>query len=136
MKRIRNKGNLPNHLQVLANQLGGRLSGASDTEFYEANSIKEFESKASEIGYEIIPTIDTSTGKGFLVGFDVSAPEKIATLLDYSTLKIYFVSGTDKDIESWTKKIRQHRLDQQEDMRRRQEEARIKHSKNKLNVIK
>lgn len=136
MKKIGNKGNLPRHLRVLATQLGGRLKSVGGTEFYEANSVKEFESKASDIGYEIIPTIDTSTGRGFLVGFDVTSPEKIATLLDYSKLKIYYIECSAKTITEWTQKIKQHRLDQQENMRRRQAEAKAKHDKNPLNIKK
>ena len=138
MRRITHKGNLPNHLKVLATQLGGRLKSVADTEFYEANSITEFENRAQELGYEIVPTVDTSTGRGFLVGFDVKAPEKVATLLDYSSLQIYFRECSASEIEAWTKKIKEHRNDQQFDMRERREKAQAKLASRKkdLRILK
>lgn len=134
MKRILNKGNMPKHLQVLATQMGGKLSNVAGTEFYEAKTIAEFEKNASEIGYEIVPTVDTSTDRGFLVGFSVSSPERIATLLDYSSLKIYYVECSAKEIEEWTRKIQQHRRDQEEDMRQRRTTS--QESKKRKNPLK
>lgn len=135
MKRILNKGNLPKHLQVLATELGGKLAKSDRTEFYEAKTITEFEKDAATTGYEIVPTIDNSTGRGFLVGFAVSAPERVVTLLDYSALTIYYVECTDKEVEEWTKKIQQHRKDQEADMRRRREKSQAKNKeKNPLKI--
>lgn len=118
MKRIETEGNLPPHLRAFAKQLGGQLSNAS-TEFYEAESVSEFELKATEIGYEIVPTIDGSTGRGYLVGFDVTEPQRIATLVDYSTLKLYFKECSDTEIKQWIEKMKEHRDAQQADMFRR-----------------
>jgi len=125
MIRIENIGNLPNHMQAFAKQLEGQLSNAPSAEFYEMESIAEFESKAVEIGYEIVPTIDTSTGRGFLVGFDVTEPKKIATLVDYSTLKLYFKECSDNEIKQWIAKMKEHRDAQQAEMFRRREETKL-----------
>jgi len=116
MKRIENIGNLPNHLQAFAKQLGGQFSNAPSTDFYEMESVAEFESKAVEIGYEIVPTIDTTTGRGFLVGFDVTEPQRIATLVNYSTLKLYFKECSDIEIKQWVAKMKEHRDAQQAEM--------------------
>lgn len=125
MRRIENKGNLPAHLQAFARQLGGQLSSAADTEFYEMSSVSEFEKNASEVGYEIVPTIDNSTGRGFLVGFDVTEPQRIATLVDYSTLKIYYIECSDAVINEWIAKMKAHRDMQQAAMYKRQEDIRL-----------
>ncbi len=121
MNKIENVGNLPNHMQAFAKQLEGNLSSAPSTEFYEMSSVQEFESKAVEIGYEIVPTVDTSTGRGFLVGFDVTEPKRIATLVDYSTLKIYFKECSDVEIKEWITKMKRHRDEQQAEMFKKRE---------------
>jgi len=117
-EKINNKGNLPNHLQVFAKALEGQLAVGEDTEFYEYKTISEFEKDAhmDNEGFEIIPTVDTSTDRGFLVGFDVDEPKKIITMTSYAKLKIYFVEATPKEIEQWTVRIMQDRVDQQENM--------------------
>lgn len=125
MRKIENKGNLPNHLQAFARELGGQLANAPNTEFYEMSSVSEFESKASEVGYEIVPTIDSETGRGFLVGFDVTEPQRITTLVDYSTLKIYFKECSDADINQWIEKIKKHRDMQQVAMFERREHIKL-----------
>lgn len=125
MKRIENIGNLPNHMQAFAKQLEGQLSNAPSTEFYEMESVAEFESKAVDIGYEIVPTIDASTGRGFLVGFDVTEPQRIATLVDYSTLKLYFKECSDSEIKQWIAKMKEHRDTQQAEMFRRRESVNL-----------
>jgi hypothetical protein len=125
MRQIDNVGNLPAHLQAFARQLGGQLSKAASTEFYEMSSVSEFEKNASEIGYEIVPTVDTTTGRGFLVGFDVTEPQRIATLVDYSTLKIYYIECSDETIKEWIAKIKKHRDMQQAAMYERQEGIRL-----------
>jgi hypothetical protein len=136
MKKIENVGNLPNHLQVFDKELQGQLSTAQDTEFYEIKTIEEFEKNAPEVGYEIVPTIDESTGRGFLVGFDVTEPKRIATLLDYSTLMIYFTECSDIEIKSWINKMKEHRQEQQTEMFIRREKAQnVMRSKNKLNKV-
>lgn len=123
MKKIDNIGNLPRHMVAFAKSLGGTFSEVPSTEFYEMSSIDEFEKNATEVGYEIVPTVDTSTGRGFLVGFDITEPKRIVTLHSYCQMKIYFVSCTDTDIKSWTRKILSHRDDQQRDMRSRRDTA-------------
>lgn len=117
-EKIENKGNLPNHLQVFAKALEGHLSVGEDTEFYEYKTIREFEKDAhmDNEGFEIIPTIDTSTDRGFLVGFSVAEPKKIVTMTSYAKLTIYFVEATSQEVEQWTTRIIQDRLNQQEDM--------------------
>lgn len=123
--KVENKGNLPNHLQVFAKALEGQLSVGEDTEFYEYNSISDFERDAhmNKIGFEIIPTVDSSTDRGFLVGFAISEPKKIVTLTSYAQLKIYFVEATPDEIEQWTTRILKDRQDQQEDMYNRREKT-------------
>lgn len=136
MRRVTGKGNLPRHLQVLATELGGRLSSQVATEFYEMKTVAEFEKNAVEVGYEIVPTIDGSTGRGFLVGFGVSEPKKVATLLEYAQMKIYFVECSPGEIEEWTRKIQAHRRAQEADMRRRRESAqREKQKTNPLRIL-
>lgn len=123
MKEITNVGNLPRHLQAFAKELGGAFAGVAGTEFYEMNSVDEYEKKAMEVGYECIPTVDQSTGRGYLVGFEATEPKRIVTLQNYSQLKIYFVECTEQQVTEWTEKIQEHRELQQEDMFERRNRA-------------
>lgn len=135
MRKIDFKGNLPPHIAIFAKQLGGIYSQVKGTEFWEASSINEFEKKASEIGYEIIPTIDGSTDRGFLVGFDSEDSQIVAPGGEqYSKLKMYFIEITPEELKSWDRKIRSHREQQQNDMRDRQELRKIAHTKNLIQL--
>ena len=137
MKRILTIGNLPKHMQVMAKETGGRLSKVAQTQFFEANSISEFEKKAVEIGYEIVPTIDGSTNRGFLVGFDVTEPKRVATLVDYSQLMMYFVECSEKEVIAWTDRIKNDRRLQEADMRKRREKSQASKMANyPLKIIK
>lgn len=122
MKQIFNQGNLPSHVAVFARALEGRLSSQKQTEFWEAANIAEFEKKAVDIGYEIIPTLDASTSRGYLVGFDVEDSIIVGPRDTYSQLKMYFVEVTAEEFKAWVKKINQHRKMQQEDYFKRKEE--------------
>jgi hypothetical protein len=133
-KKIESQGNLPRHLKVLAKQLGGTYS-KSYSEFFETSSIAEFEKSAYEIGYEIVPTIDTESGRGFLVGFSVSDPKRVSTFDSYVKLDIYFVACSSKEVEEWTKRIKKHRLAQEKDMQRRRTKAQMKLSKSTLKIL-
>jgi hypothetical protein len=116
MKRVYTSGNMPQHVAVFAKQLSGQLIGMKETEFWEASSIDEFEKNAFEIGYEIIPTEDMSTGRSYLVGFDVTDSEIVsANNTSYAQLKMYFIEITSQELRAWTKKIKEHRNMQQED---------------------
>lgn len=116
MKKIYTKGNMPSHIAAFARQLQGSLSGQKETEFYEASSIEEFEKKASELGYEIIPAADMSTERAYLVGFDVEESKIVGPGGSlYAQLKMYFVECTQEEFEKWVKKIKNHRDLQQED---------------------
>jgi len=130
MKKIEAIGNLPNHMKAFAKPLEGLLSDGQSTIFYEMSSISEFEINATEIGYEIVPTIDQETGRGFLVGFDVSEPKRIATLLNYSSLNIYFVECSDTELKVWIDKMKMHRDAQQNDMFQRRETTNSQRKKN------
>lgn len=132
MKKIENKGNLPPHIQIFCKVLQGRLAGMPDTEFWEASSIAEFEKQAVEIGYEIVPTIDKSTDRAYLVGFDVSEPSIIA-ITAYYQMKMYFIEITPEQLRKWEKRMKQDRIDQQIDMRNRQE---INKKKGKKRIVK
>lgn len=137
MKRIASIGNLPKHLQAFAKELGGKLAKHTGTEFFESYSITEFEKSAVTLGYEIVPTIDSDTSRGFLVGFDVSEPSRISSGDYVATLKIYYVECTPSEVEQWTKKIKQHRLDQQADMMIRREKAQANMKlRNRLKILK
>jgi hypothetical protein len=94
------------------------------------STIKEFEDKAVEIGYEIIPTLDKSTNRAYLVGFDVTDPKTIITLHSYAKITMYFIEITSAELRQWDAKIRSDRLDQQEDMRNRQEKLKKKREAN------
>lgn len=133
MKKVDNVGNLPSHLQLFARSMGGILSATDTTEFYEMESIKEFESSAADIGYEVYPSVDMKTGRGFLVGFSASEPIKIITLSSYVVLKIYFIEGTSDEIKQWTIKITEHRKMQEQEMRIRQ--SRSKKLRKPVNII-
>lgn len=133
MKKISFKGNLPKHMQLFAKQLGGVFNNVKGTEFWELSSISEFEKKASEVGYEIIPTIDGSTDRAFLVGFDAEDSEVVSAGGEYySQLKMYFIEITPEELRAWDKKIKSHREDQVKDMRARQE---INKKEKKLKAI-
>ena len=124
MKRILTIGNLPKHMQVMAKETGGRLSKVAQTQFFEANSISEFEKKAVEIGY-------------VLVGFDVTEPKRVATLVDYSQLMMYFVECSEKEVIAWTDRIKNDRRLQEADMRKRREKSQASKMANyPLKIIK
>jgi hypothetical protein len=124
MKKILNRGNLPRHLQLFAKQTEGVLTNVAQTEFYEINNIDEFERTAAgladpDIRFEIFPTIDNSTDRAFLVGFEASSPEHIATMVDYAYLQIYFYEASKVEIQIWIDKIKLHREQQMQEMRAR-----------------
>jgi len=131
MNKILNVGNLPKHLQIFLKEIGGQLSEITTTEIFEMSSIDEFEKGAAglldkDISYEIVPPmVDTSTDRGFLVGFEISEPKCIVTLQSYSKLSIYFIECTSEQVKSWTKKIIQHRKQQEEEMRTRKKPTTI-----------
>ena len=130
MNQINFKGNLPSHMQLFAKELGGIFSQAEDTEFWEASTIDELEKNASEIGYEIVPTIDGSTDRAYLVGFDAEDSILIGPDGDsYSRLKMYFVEITPEELKAWDKKIKAHRNAQIQDMRVRKELREQAHKK-------
>lgn len=121
MKKVLAAGNMPSHVAAFAKQLQGNLSGQKETEFWEMSSIDEFEKKASEVGYEIIPAMDMKTNRGYLVGFDVEESTIVGPGgQTYAQLKMYFVECDLHEFESWVKKIKQHRDLQQEDYYLRQ----------------
>jgi len=115
MKKIEHKGNLPPHVAVFAQQLQGKFSGQKETEFWEASSISEFEKNASEVGYEIVPAMDMSTNRAYLVGFDVVDSVFIGFNENYAQLKMYFIEITPSEYNAWVKKIRSHREEQELD---------------------
>lgn len=123
MKKIDSRGNMPPHVALFARELTGAMSGQEETEFWEASTVEEFEKNAAEIGYEIVPSVDSSTDRAFLVGFHVEEPKHVVTLTSYAKLKMYFVELTVTQYREWAKKIAQHRLDQQKDMFDRRERA-------------
>lgn len=137
MRKIEHKGNMPDVIGAFAFKLGGIYSNVKETEFWEASSISEFEKSASEIGYEIIPAIDGSTKRAFLVGFD--AEDSVIVSTDgqqYSQLKMYFIEVSTEEFNTWDKKIKSHREDQLNDMSRRREinEAARKKTAKKIGV--
>ena len=137
MKKISFKGNLPSHIGMFAVKLGGIFSKVKDTEFWEASSIDEFEKNASEIGYEIIPTIDGKTNRAYLVGFDAEDSKIVSSDGDsYSRLKMYFIEVTAEELKAWDKKIRTHRNAQQEDMRLREGQSKVAHQRAKQKLVK
>jgi hypothetical protein len=123
MKRVYTSGNMPSHIAAFAVQLQGRLSGQKETEFWEASSIEEFEKNASEIGYEIVPSMDASTNRCYLVGFAVEDPVVVVVRDAYSQLKMYFIEISEPEFRAWVKKIKSHREDQQLDMMMRREQS-------------
>lgn len=122
MKQIHNQGNMPGHVKFFAQELKGKFSGQKETEFWEASSITEFEKNASEIGYEIVPTLDASTDRAYLVGFSVEESKLISLGDSYSQLKMYFIEITSSEFKAWVKKIKHHRELQQIDSALRKEE--------------
>lgn len=122
MKQIFTKGNMPSPIAAFARQLQGNLIGQKETEFWEASSITEFEKNASEIGYEIVPAMDMSTSRGYLVGFSVDESPIVGVGQSYAQLKMYFIELSLSDFNAWTKKIKQHRLDQELDASIRKEQ--------------
>lgn len=130
MKRILNKGNMPSHIAIFAAELKGQMSGQEESEFWEMDNVDEIEKKAVEIGFELIPAMDSSTQRGYLVGFDVETPKIVQTAQSYAKLKMYFIELTSVEFKTWNTKILQHREDQQQDMRRRQTLAAKKHKRN------
>ena len=115
MKRIYHKGGMPTPVAAFAVQLKGKFCGQKETEFWEASSISEFEKKASEIGYEIVPAMDMSTNRGYLVGFDVVDSPIVGLNESYAQLKMYFIELDNVSFNAWVNKIKQHRIDQQID---------------------
>jgi len=91
------------------------MSGQKETEFWEMSSIDEFEKNASKIGYEIIPAMDMSTKRGYLVGFEVEESVIVGINEQYSQLKMYFIEVNESEFTAWVSKIKHHREMQQED---------------------
>jgi len=121
MKKIDNVGNLPKHLTVLAKNLG-QYTDLAKTDFYEMSSEDELVKNAVEVGYEVIPTIDMSTGRGFLVGFDAKETSLILNTA-YFNLDIYFYEMDSDGIKRWDTRIRKDRNDQQIEMNERHDRA-------------
>lgn len=115
MKRVYHKGGMPAHVSAFAQQLTGTMSGQKETEFWEMSSIDEFEKNASKIGYEIIPAMDMSTKRGYLVGFEVEESVIVGINEQYSQLKMYFIEVNESEFTAWVSKIKHHREMQQED---------------------
>jgi hypothetical protein len=122
MRKIDKAGNMPANVAAFARQLAGTYSGQKETEFWEMSSIEEFEKNASEIGYEIVPAMDMTTKRGYLVGFDVAESVIVGINEEYSQLKMYFVEANESEFNAWVKKIKEHRRLQQEDYFLRQEQ--------------
>jgi hypothetical protein len=131
MNRVYQAGNMPKNVAVFARQLTGSMSGQKETEFWEMSSIDEFEKNASQIGYEIVPAMDMSTKRGYLVGFDVEDSVIVGINEQYSQLKMYFIEVTEAEFNTWVAKMKKHREMQQEDyyIRKAQKEAGLKHLK-------
>lgn len=122
MRKIENRGNLPSNIALFAKELSGWNIGNKETEFYEMSSIDEFEKKAVEIGYEIVPALDSKTDRAFLVGFEVTeGSQTIIMSSEYFQLKMYFIELSTSEFNSWHKRITQDRIDQQIDMYTRRE---------------
>jgi hypothetical protein len=135
MKRVYTSGNMPKHVALFAKALQGQLSGQKETEFWEASNIKEFEKNAVDIGYEIIPTMDSTTERGFLVGFDVAESKLVGPNGQlYAQLKMYFVECNKSEFDAWVKKIKTHRDMQQDDYFIREAEEQKKKKKKKFKV--
>lgn len=117
MKRIYFRGSLPNPLQLFAKQIG--TLDIPDTEFWEMSSIEELEKKAVEIGYEIVPTKDMETERGYLVGLDAEEPKLIIGRNSAVKLKLYFIELEQAEFDQWVRKIKTHREQQLKDMQRR-----------------
>lgn len=141
MRKIENIGNLPGHLQLFAKKFSG-MYGATDTEFYEFNSVDEFEKAARgdlEEGtkFEITPAVDMKNDRTFLVGFDVSEPKRIVTLDFYASLKIFFIELSPEEFKKWAERItRDRQLQQQEMFDRRERIKRSRELREKLGVRK
>ena len=131
MNRVYKSGNMPQHIAAFARQLTGQFSQQKETEFWEMSSIDEFEKNASEIGYEIIPAMDMSTKRGYLVGFDVEDSVIVGIREQYSQLKMYFIEANEAEFNAWVAKMKKHREMQQEDyyIRKAQREEGLKHLK-------
>ena len=123
MTKIETREDLPHHIKIFAKTLEGELSEMPATNFWEAESIDAFEKGAHEIGYEIVPTLDQSTGRAFLVGFSATDSKIITTGLTGVGLNMYFIELSEEELNEWTDKIKQHRADQLEDMVRRRNNA-------------
>ena len=115
MKQVFNRGNLPAHVAAFAQQLTGVHAGQKETEFWEAANITEFEKNASDIGYEIVPAMDMSTKRGYLVGFEAVDSEIVSITESYTQLKMYFIEVNESEFKEWVKKIKEHREAQQLD---------------------
>ena len=126
MTSIETKEDLPSHIQIFAKVMQGQLEDMPSTKFYEAESVDDFERSAHEIGYEIVPTLDQSTGRGFLVGFSTTEPKLIVTGLTGIGLNMYFIEVDETQFNAWTDKIKDHRDQQEQDMLRRRAVAQEK----------
>lgn len=131
MKKIEARGNLPKHIQAFAVHTGGVFSTLPTTEFWEAANVDEFEKAACgkldpDVRFEIVPTIDQSTNRHYLVGFDTEEPRHVVTLTSYVKLKMYFIELTEFEFKEWDSKIQKHREEQEQAMfeRRKKQQAR------------
>lgn len=115
MEQIKTKDNLPPAVKAFCKELTGVLSGQKETEFWEASSIDEFEKNASDIGYEIVPSLDIEHNRAYLVGFSVEESEILTFNNQYMQMKMYFIEITPQEFKDWNDKIKFHRELQQRD---------------------
>lgn len=132
MRKVDKVGGLPKHIQIFLKKVPGAFGDKLDTEIYEMQSISEFEKGAAgqideKIRYEIVPTHDNSTGRAFLVGFDVSDTNS-DTDFTSSKLMLYFIEITESEYTTWFNRIKNDKMLQIEEMaarRERQERKRM-----------
>lgn len=131
MNKIENRDNLPKHLRVFLQKMPDNFGDNIDTEIWEMSNIQEFERGAAglideKIKYEIIPTLDRSTDRAYLVGFDACDTSEVISDFYNSKLLLYFVEITTEQYHAWIKRIKEHRELQIEEMFNRQERQKLR----------
>jgi len=120
MKKIENHGNMPKALQLLAKDLAGMAMST----VYECESALELENLARDKKCELTCTLDPTTERGFLVGFEVS-DSPIATIsgTSFLVLSVYFAELKESEYRSYKSTLSAHRNEQEDEMRARQSRA-------------
>lgn len=119
MKKIETEGNLPPSLQVFISKYD-RSSAPID--IYECESFNELINLAKDGVCELHMNLDPRTNRGYLLGFEVKEIESQLLLTEQLTQSyLYFAEVDEATFKEYDLMLKQHRIDQQVEMKARED---------------